>query len=172
MTADSERYKHNPQYHPATPSQPSARVTPGVALGCGHRPGDLGHPLVLRKPLTTWNSTRCRTVSSLMGPACASASAKGLNVGLSRPSKILVCDRRERHQIDLVDFDQHGTAPVDTSDLDLWSRPQAVGDGDGSARYSIAKGRAELHAAILSSDADAERARRGTAGSSSSTIAL
>jgi hypothetical protein len=95
------------------------------------------------------------------GPGVCSASAKGLNVGLSRPREILVCDRRERQQIDLVDLDHHGTAPVDTSDLDLWSRPQAIGDGDGSVRYSIAKVRAELHAAIVSSDADAEPALQG-----------
>ena len=88
------------------------------------------------------------------GPGVCGASAKGLNVGLSGPSKILVRDRRERQQVDLVDLDQHGTAPVDTSDLDLWSRPEAVRDRDGSVRYSTAKVRAEPHAAILSSLAD------------------
>ncbi len=88
------------------------------------------------------------------GPGVCSASAKSLDVGLSRPSKILVCDRRERQQVDLVDLDHHGTAPVDTSDLDLWSRPQAVGDGDGSVRYSTAKIRAELHAAFCRSDVE------------------
>jgi hypothetical protein len=87
-----------------------------------------------------------------------SASTKGLNVGLSSPTKILVVDRRERQQLDLVDLDHHGTASVDTSDLDLWSRPEPVADGDGSVRYSIAKITAELHAAILSSEADAEPA--------------
>jgi len=75
-----------------------------------------------------------------------SASTKGLKVGFSRSSKIVVVDRRERQQLDIVDLDHHGTAPVDTSDLDLWSRPEPVGDGDGSVRYSIAKIRAELHA--------------------------
>src|SRR5256714_5364316 len=87
-----------------------------------------------------------------------SASAKSLSVGLSRPSKIVVSDRRERQQLDLVDLDHHGTAPVDASDLDLWSRPEAVGEGDGSVRYSIAKIRAELHATIVSPDAGAEPA--------------
>ena len=82
-----------------------------------------------------------------------SASTKGLNVGLARPSKIVVGDRRERQQLDLVDLDHHGTAPVDASDLDLWSRPEAVGEGDGSVRYSIAKIRAELQAAIVSRNA-------------------
>jgi hypothetical protein len=86
------------------------------------------------------------------------ASTKGLNVGLARPSKILVGDRRERQQFELVDLDHHGTASVDASDLDLWSRPEAVGEGDDSVRYSIAKLGAELHAAIVSPDADAERA--------------
>ena len=81
-----------------------------------------------------------------------SASTKGLDVGLSRPSKVLVGDRRERQQLDLVDLDHHGTARVDASDLDLWSRPEAVGEGDGSVGYSIAKIRAELHAAILAPD--------------------
>jgi hypothetical protein len=84
------------------------------------------------------------------GPRVCSSSAKGLNVGLSRPSKILVRDRGERQQVDLVDLDHHGTASVDTSDLDLWSRPEAVGDSDGSVGYSIAKIRAELHSPILS----------------------
>jgi hypothetical protein len=91
------------------------------------------------------------------GTGVCSASAKGLNVGLSRPSKILVRDRRERQQVDLVDLDHHRTAPVDPSDLDLWSRPQAVRDRDLAVRYSIAKIRAELHDGILSSDAAAER---------------
>jgi hypothetical protein len=91
-----------------------------------------------------------------------SASTKGLNVGLSRLSEFLAGDRRERQQLDLVDFDDHGTAPVDPSDLDLWSRPEAIRDGDGSIGYSIAKIRAELHAAILSRDADAEPAFWGT----------
>jgi hypothetical protein len=86
-------------------------------------------------------------------PGVCSASTKGLNVGLSRPSKIIVRDGRERQQLDLVDLDHYGTAPVDTSDLDLWPRPEAVGNGDGSVRDSIAKIRAELHTAILSSDA-------------------
>jgi hypothetical protein len=48
-----------------------------------------------------------------------SASTKGLNVGLSRLSEILVGDRRERQQLDLVDLDDDGAAPVDPSDLDL-----------------------------------------------------
>lgn len=90
-----------------------------------------------------------------------SASMKGLKIGLSRPSEILGCDRRERQQLDLVDLDRYGTAPVDASDLDLWSRPEAVGDGDGSVRYSIADISAELHAAIVSPDADAEPVFRG-----------
>src|SRR5438132_1645799 len=66
------------------------------------------------------------------------ASTKGLKIGLSRPSEILVGDRRERQQLDLFDLDHHRTAAVDASDLDLWSRPDAVGDGDGPLRYSIA----------------------------------
>ena len=77
------------------------------------------------------------------------ASTKGLKVGLSRPSEIFVCDRRERQQLDLVDLDHHGPAWVDASDLDLWSRPKPVGDGDGSIRYSIAEINAELHGAIV-----------------------
>src|SRR5438477_5774935 len=84
-----------------------------------------------------------------------SASTEGLKIGLAGPSEILVCDRRERQQLDLVDLDHHGTAPVDASDLDLWSRPEAVGDGDGSVCYSIADISAELHTAIVSPDADA-----------------
>src|SRR5437868_10813026 len=32
-----------------------------------------------------------------------SAPTKGLKIGLSRTSEILVCDRRERQQLDLVD---------------------------------------------------------------------
>ena len=89
-------------------------------------------------------------MSSWIGPGVCGASTKGLEVGLSRPSEILVGDRRERQQLDLVDLDHHGTAPVDASDLDLWSRPEAVGDGDGSVRHSIAEISAELHAAIVS----------------------
>src|SRR5262249_44189993 len=77
-------------------------------------------------------------------------SPKGFNVRLPRPSKILVRDGRERQQLDLVDLDHHRTAPVDASDLDLWSRPETVGDSDRSVRYSIAKIGAELHGAILS----------------------
>lgn len=78
------------------------------------------------------------------------ASTKGLKIGLSRPSEILVCDRRERQQLDLVDLNHDGTAPVDAPDLDLWSRPETVGDGNGSVRYSIADVSAELHAARVS----------------------
>jgi hypothetical protein len=74
-----------------------------------------------------------------------SASTKGLKVGLSRRSEILVGDRRERQQLDLVDLDRHGTAPVGASHLDLWPRPEPVGDGNRSVCYSIAKVRAELH---------------------------
>lgn len=87
-----------------------------------------------------------------------SASTKGLKIGLSRPSEIVVRDRRERQQLDLVDLNHHGTAPVDASDLDLWSRPEAVGDGDGSVLYPIADISAEIHVAIMSPDADAEPA--------------
>jgi hypothetical protein len=90
-----------------------------------------------------------------------SASTKGLEIGLSCPSEILVCDRRERQQLDLVDLDHHGIAPVDASDLDLRSRPEAVGHGDGSIRYAIADVSAELHAAIVSPDAHAGPAFEG-----------
>ena len=83
------------------------------------------------------------------GPCVCGASAKGFNVGLSRPSEVLVGDRRKRQQVDLVYLDQDGAAPVDTSDLDLGSRPEAVGDRDGSVGYSTAEVRAELHAAVL-----------------------
>jgi hypothetical protein len=86
-------------------------------------------------------------------PGVRSASTKCLDVGLSRPSKILVGYRREWKQLEVIDLDHHGTAPVEASDLDLWSRPEAVGDGDRSVRNSIAKISAELHAAIVSSDA-------------------
>src|SRR4051812_20503805 len=82
-----------------------------------------------------------------------SASTKRLDVGLSRPSKVLVGDRRERQQVHVVDLDHHGSAPVDASDLYLWSRPEAVGEGDGPVRYSIPKLRAELHTAIVPPDA-------------------
>jgi len=91
-------------------------------------------------------------------PGVCSASTKSLDVGLPGPSKILIRDRRERQQLDLVDLDHDGAASVDASDLDLRSRPEAVRDGDGSVRDSIAKVRAELHAAIVSSGADAEPA--------------
>jgi len=87
-----------------------------------------------------------------------SASTKSLKVGLSRQREILVCDRRERQQIDVVDLDHHGTAPVHASDLDLWSRPEPVGDGDAPVSHSISEISAELHAAIVSRNADAERA--------------
>src|SRR5436309_913302 len=77
------------------------------------------------------------------------APTKGVEVGLSRPSEIVVGDRRKRQQLDLVDLDRHRPAPVDASDLDLRSRPQPVGNGDGSIRYSIAEINAELHHAIV-----------------------
>jgi hypothetical protein len=87
------------------------------------------------------------------------ASTKGVKVGFSRPSEIVVCDRRERQQLDLVDLDHHGSTPVDASDLDLRSRPEPVGDGDGSIRHSIAEINAELHSAILTGpNADREPA--------------
>jgi hypothetical protein len=87
-----------------------------------------------------------------------SAPTKSLKVGLSRPCKIVVRDRRERQQIDVVDLDHHGTAPVDTSDLDLRSRPEPVRDRDAPVRHSIAEISAELHAAIVSRNADADPA--------------
>src|SRR5437870_9360557 len=90
-----------------------------------------------------------------------SASTKGLEIRLSRPSEILVCDRRERQQLDLVDLDHDETAPVDASDLYLWSRPEAVGDGDGSVRYSIADIGAELHAAFCRRTPTPTRGRLG-----------
>jgi hypothetical protein len=79
-----------------------------------------------------------------------SAATKGLEVVLSGPSKVLVGDRREREQLDVVDLDRHRSAPVDAADLDLRPRPQAVRDSDGSVRHPIAKARTELHRAILS----------------------
>ena len=79
------------------------------------------------------------------------AAAKALTIGLSRPSEILVGDRGERKQVDLVDLDHDGTAPVEPSGLDLWSRPEPVGDRYGSVRNSIADVGAELHAAIVTS---------------------
>ena len=88
-----------------------------------------------------------------------SAATKGLDVFLSGPSKVLVCDRREREQLDVVDLDRHGSAPVDAADLDLRPRPQAVRDRDGSVRHPIAKVRTELHRAILS-----PASRRATGG--------
>ena len=97
-------------------------------------------------------------------PSVCGASTKRLNTRLSSPHKIIVGDRCEREQLDLVDLDHHRTASVDTSDLDLWSRPEAVGDGDGSVGDSIAKVRAELHAAIVS---PAARQQRSLAGAGS-----
>src|SRR5437868_230968 len=76
-------------------------------------------------------------------------STKCLKVGLSRSGEILVCDRRERQQLNLVDLDHDRTAPVGAADLDLRPRPEPIGDSDGSVRYSIAKVRTELHAAIV-----------------------
>ena len=90
-----------------------------------------------------------------------STSTKSLKVGLSRQREILVCDRRERQQLDVVDLNHHGTAPVHASDLDLWSRPEPVGDCDAPVSYSISEISAELHAAIVSRNADASR-RSGT----------
>jgi hypothetical protein len=86
-----------------------------------------------------------------------SASTKRLKVGLSRPCKIVVCNRRERQQIDVVDLDHHGTAPVDASDLDLCSRPE-LGNRDAPVSHSISEISTELHAAIVSQNADAEPA--------------
>ena len=78
------------------------------------------------------------------------ASTKGLDVELSGPGKVLVRDRREREQFDVVDLDGHGSAPVHAADLDLRSRPEAIRDGDGSVGDAIAELRTELHRAILS----------------------
>jgi quinol monooxygenase YgiN len=86
------------------------------------------------------------------GAGMRSASTKRLKVGLSRSGEVLVCDRRKRQQLDLVDLYHHGNAPVDTSDLDLGSRPKAVGERDRSVCYSIANVWAELHAEIVSPD--------------------
>src|SRR4051794_34930283 len=77
------------------------------------------------------------------------SSTEGLDVGFSCPSEIFVGDRGEGHRLHVVDLDYRGAAPVDASDLDLWSRPEAVGDGDGPIGYSIAELRAELHRAIV-----------------------
>jgi hypothetical protein len=78
-----------------------------------------------------------------------SASPKGFEVRLSRASKIVLGDRRKRQQIDLVDLDYRRTALLEPSDLDHWSRPQTVRNGDGSVGDSIAKIRAELHVTIV-----------------------
>jgi hypothetical protein len=78
------------------------------------------------------------------------ASTKRLKVGFSRPGEILVRDRRKWQQLDLVDFDRHGTTPIDAADLHLRSRPEPVRDRDRSVRYSLPKIRAELHAPIVS----------------------
>ena len=78
------------------------------------------------------------------------AAAKGFDVGLAGLSKVLVGDRRKREQLDLVNLNLHGSAPVDAADLDLRPRPQAVRDRDGSVCHPIAKVKAELHRAILS----------------------
>ena len=80
----------------------------------------------------------------------SSSSTKRLEVRLSGPNKIVGCDRRERQQLDLVDLDHHGTALVDATGLDLGSRPEAIGDGDGSVRYSVPEISAELQTAIVS----------------------
>jgi len=77
------------------------------------------------------------------------ASTKAVAVRFSGASEILVRDRRERQQVDIVDPNGYGTAPIDAPDLDLWLRPQPVGDGDSSVRNSIAEIRAELHALIV-----------------------
>ena len=78
------------------------------------------------------------------------AATKGFDVDLAGLSEVLVGDRREREQLDLVDLDRHGFAPVDAADLDLRPRPQPVRNRDGSVCHPIAKVKAELHRAILS----------------------
>jgi hypothetical protein len=77
------------------------------------------------------------------------APTKGLAVRLAGASEILVRDRREWQQVDIVDPNRHGTAPIDAPDLDLWLRPQPVGDRDSSVRNAIAEIRAELHVLIV-----------------------
>jgi len=77
------------------------------------------------------------------------ATTKGFEVGLPGASEIVVGDRGEWQQLDVVDLDQHRPAPVDAADFHLWPRPEPVRDRDGSVRYSITKIGAELHAPTL-----------------------
>ena len=48
-----------------------------------------------------------------------SATAKALTVGFSGQHEVLVADRGERQELDVVALDDHRTAAIDATDFDL-----------------------------------------------------
>ena len=97
-------------------------------------------------PRTTWNSMRYTSVSSSMGPAWAARRRRLSTSGSPVCGEVLVGDRRERQQLDVVDLDPDvSVAAIRAADLDLRSRPQAIGDGDRAVGDALAEVRAELH---------------------------
>jgi hypothetical protein len=52
-------------------------------------------------------------------PAVGGAAAEALEVALPGSLHVLGGDGGERHQLDVVDLDPHGTARVGAADLDL-----------------------------------------------------
>jgi hypothetical protein len=74
---------------------------------------------------------------------------KRLTVALAGGSNLLRGDRRERHEVQLVDFDLPSPHPIAPARLDLWSTPKTEGNGDVSGYHRLAQLGAELHVGKL-----------------------
>src|SRR3954447_10667043 len=79
-------------------------------------------------------------------PRVRGAVAEGLAVGLAGLPDVRLGDRRERHELDGVDLDQPGAAPVAAALLDLWALPQPDRQRDVAGQNGITQLAAELHA--------------------------
>ena len=97
---------------PTTTTQPTTPTpltttptTPSPDPPCG--PGRLRQPVASSSLGQTWNCTRCKTVSSWIGSGVGGASTERLEVGLPGQGEVLVRDRRERQELDVVDLDHH-----------------------------------------------------------------
>ena len=82
-------------------------------------------------------------------PGVGRTSAQALPVRLAGSGEVIVGDRGERDELEVVDLDRRRATAIDASDLDLRARPEAVRDGDLPARDLVTKLCAELHPASL-----------------------
>lgn len=78
-------------------------------------------------------------------PRVRGALAQRLAIRLACSSDVRPGDRRERDQLDGVDFDLTGADSVAAALLDPWPPPQSNRDRDVSGQHVIAQLAAELH---------------------------